>query len=457
MWTERTRYQEEPLESYDSLFGNDLQDYLKATSYSYRFHGLSKEQIYEYIKSIPLPPPDRVFRVQNGFNTDRQVVLYFQIYNQMIREGSRLDEITDRYIQMTLQDLEGFNFEFIARNPILINWLVRSEDQILAYKYNNLPLTEVTGTSERDGIYVDVIRELTEKVTKAPPGSTFVITSPKGWAGTNENGETFEFPESQTYIYRIEENGELKAITLRTDLDVEEHERLMQILSANDFLPDSSHSEHEQLKHVSRYVASAGNMTFVDIVNAIQQSSDKAYAWTDNGKQKVTFEALKKQVDNVHDLYSIDSSVQNILDNFKFEMMNFGPITTDDDVQRLIKLLGKTALDISHAHRVKTGQVVYPNFSQSKNENGFALPIDYFAEANYVSVQPGCAMVSSGSAGWQNTALGIRLVQIEDDFGSLDFPCSKGHMNRRPYGKFLKYCKTCGEDVSCGNPNAVAA
>ncbi len=37
----------------------------------------------------------------------------------------------------------------------------------------------------------------------------------------------------------------------------------------------------------------------------------------------------------------------------------------------------------------------------------------------------------------------------EDQFGALDFECTKGHKNRRPRGKLIPHCKTCGENVSC--------
>lgn len=40
-------------------------------------------------------------------------------------------------------------------------------------------------------------------------------------------------------------------------------------------------------------------------------------------------------------------------------------------------------------------------------------------------------------------------VTDEDQFGSLDFECTKGHKNRRPRGKLIPHCKTCGENVSC--------
>lgn len=38
----------------------------------------------------------------------------------------------------------------------------------------------------------------------------------------------------------------------------------------------------------------------------------------------------------------------------------------------------------------------------------------------------------------------------EDEYGSLEFECTKGHKNRRPRGKLIPKCTTCKEDVSCG-------
>ncbi|MCA9328451.1 hypothetical protein KC959_01660 [Candidatus Saccharibacteria bacterium] len=37
----------------------------------------------------------------------------------------------------------------------------------------------------------------------------------------------------------------------------------------------------------------------------------------------------------------------------------------------------------------------------------------------------------------------------EDEFGPLEFKCTKGHKNTRPRGKLIPHCKTCGENVSC--------
>jgi hypothetical protein len=38
----------------------------------------------------------------------------------------------------------------------------------------------------------------------------------------------------------------------------------------------------------------------------------------------------------------------------------------------------------------------------------------------------------------------------EDEYGPLTFSCQKGHTNTRKPGKFVKNCKKCGIDMSCG-------
>lgn len=38
----------------------------------------------------------------------------------------------------------------------------------------------------------------------------------------------------------------------------------------------------------------------------------------------------------------------------------------------------------------------------------------------------------------------------KDEFGPLEFKCTKGHTNKREKGGWVYECKTCGEDVSCG-------
>jgi hypothetical protein len=77
-----------------------------------------------------------------------------------------------------------------------------------------------------------------------------------------------------------------------------------------------------------------------------------------------------------------------------------------------------------------------------------------FLGQNPISCPTGMQSFSNYTSAGANILI---FAGVKDKFGSLEFPCSQGHMNKRPYGRKIKYCSTCGEDVSCGDPDAIAA
>lgn len=69
----------------------------------------------------------------------------------------------------------------------------------------------------------------------------------------------------------------------------------------------------------------------------------------------------------------------------------------------------------------------------------------------------GCGFTADGSTGVESelNALGYgdadkKIETSENDqFGSLTFNCKKGHKNKRPRGKLIDCCTTCGDSVKC--------
>ena len=53
------------------------------------------------------------------------------------------------------------------------------------------------------------------------------------------------------------------------------------------------------------------------------------------------------------------------------------------------------------------------------------------------------------SSSEQLTSLGYGNRSGSDRFGSLKFKCQNGHENKRPRGKLLSHCQTCGCSVKC--------
>nr|MBA3757124.1 hypothetical protein [Nitrosomonas sp.] len=74
------------------------------------------------------------------------------------------------------------------------------------------------------------------------------------------------------------------------------------------------------------------------------------------------------------------------------------------------------------------------------------------SEAKQTAVSSSCpSMIKNGLLNNQENS--EKTTAGKDQFGSLEFKCRKGHVNRRPPAKsskdFLSHCKTCGVSVKC--------
>lgn len=440
MPVEAPHYQEETFVD-ESLFA-DLHDYLGASRFAARFYGQSAEENLSWVKKLSVPMGEEVLRVQNGFSVDAQVARYLKISSDMFQKGSSIEEISKLFAEITVQNYEGYNFEFITREPVMLNHLKRQDGRVIAYKYNNTPLEEIPGGSERGGVCTEAIKLLVKELVEAEPNTIFAITSPKGWAGTDENCNELEFPESQTYLYRINEQNSLEAVTVRTDMTVAEHEEFLRLMTDSQFQASDAQDYKERLKHVSGSLVKRTNTNFADVVSKMKQAAGRDVAWTDGGTKRVTFEQMLAKVGNINTLYSVDEMVEKILEKFSSQMLSFGYINSNEDLTKLMKLLGQTALEISFAHRVSTGKINTVKTSYARTAPHSVPPIDYHAEARFVATQPGCMSVATGNASWQMTALGLRKVGNTAELGDY-FECPRCNEKIKS-GEGTTTCPHCG-------------
>ena len=411
MFAERFTLQEKSFEPYDEIFGDDGEDFLKACRFASQFYGQTPDENLLWVRALEMPE-NKHFRVKVGFDVDAQIAGSLKIYSDMMRETRGLTDIQEAIINAAYENYLGYNFEFVTRDPVMRNPIKRINDRIIAYRYNNMPLEEIPDESERDGVYIETINLLVKELAHANPGDVFAITSPKGWAFTDEDGQEYEFPESQTYLYRINKDNELEAITVRTDMSTSEHEDFLRAITKGGFQPNDKHSNKERLKHISGALAKRANMDFSDVIAVMREVTNRDVAWTDNGKRRVTFDEIISKVRNLNELYLVDEKVEEILENFKDRMKDIGYIKSEEDVLNLMALMGKTALEISHAHGLKTGRIKIQKTAPMINSVPVVSspPIDFIAESQHNSEQDGCMLVASGNGKWQKTALGARLV-----------------------------------------------
>jgi hypothetical protein len=103
----------------------------------------------------------------------------------------------------------------------------------------------------------------------------------------------------------------------------------------------------------------------------------------------------------------------------------------------------------------KTERIIYVDFESIQQR------IDYLGHQKVKNIQAGCGLSGGFDLASQNF---IELLKINlpgqdllensvaqfgverDDYGKLEFECTKGHKNRRPYGKFIEKC--CVKDCT---------
>ena len=105
----------------------------------------------------------------------------------------------------------------------------------------------------------------------------------------------------------------------------------------------------------------------------------------------------------------------------------------------------------------KEEKIIYVDFESIQQR------IDYLGHKKVQNIKAGCGLSGGFELNSNNTIktiLGNSVAQfgveegkeVKDD--DLEFKCQNGHWNKREPGKYLKKCKICGCDVSCGIASA---
>jgi hypothetical protein len=363
------------------------------------------EDFENYVVSLFGPEEEHFLLRDTGFEVTLQIGTYLQIYNAGIVEGKTIEEINSEFRQKTTQDLLGFYLEYLAREPVLpIEVDIVESDRkrnVVSTKYGGRPLSEVISDREREGAIKSAIEKLSSLLLNAPANSIYVITSPSGWSGLiDENGQELKFPESQTYLYRVDENGELEAITVRTNMSLEEHERFITRLSENIHQTPDGLSTKERIKKVTSTVSFLPNSQFSDVLKVMQEVKQSNTAWVDKSTGKrITFDDIRDAIKNKDQLLDLDKRIQLIIDNFCRFTENLGEVTTDS-IKDLAIQIGKTVMEMSWAmNQLNNTQTISP-YSDLESQ------IDYQLQAQVVQQFTGCVAVGS----ILETPLGIRKL-----------------------------------------------
>jgi len=137
--------------------------------------------------------------------------LSFRIKNQVDLFFTTLEKsgFSDAFSQLNM-DLYGYYLEYIKQEALLPFTLRFNQNgKLVGDFYGDKPITEIVDPKERDGVVVDAMRDLEEKIKNLDDSQLIFRISPSGWTGFS-----YRYTESQAQIY-WREGDKIRGLTVR--------------------------------------------------------------------------------------------------------------------------------------------------------------------------------------------------------------------------------------------------
>ncbi|MBI3443195.1 hypothetical protein HY008_00835 [Candidatus Woesebacteria bacterium] len=149
--------------------------------------------------------------------------------------GKSLFEAVSLSTEVFEGHIKSYDAEIIKQNPVLLHLnrfgIWNGEKRMLGN--NGRPVVDGIDEVERQGSVKRAAQKIEEFLLNAENNSFIVLMSPQGESGySDENGQDTPHLNTQTMVFWKDKSGDLKGITLVTDLTIDQAEKVMEDLGA---------------------------------------------------------------------------------------------------------------------------------------------------------------------------------------------------------------------------------
>ena len=363
--------------------------------------------------------------------------------------GESEGEILRNWLEKSKKNLFGYWQEYIDQRlvlPIELDFAeVEGQKRVVSKGIKDATWIDSVSEWERNGSIKDSAMKIEEFLLGSPPNSAAVLVSPCGR----------EYPDTQTYIYWINPDGEIDAMTIRTDPNLEDNESFL-LNSDTDFSPETNMPLDLKVEKIIRnplFLRSFGNFGFSpeSIIETIRQTKNTPGAFKDKG-----FEKLFSDFKSRFDVLEAGRSIKVVIDEFCSFCRKIAKehsfMFNDEAFIKIQEKLGETVLKMSYIKRHLQGRgldqaVIAYRLHHLRDQ-------DYENELRHLQTIPGCA--GGGLGNYVSNGLGLREIAgglgVEDQYGSLEFKCPNPSCRAtisRPFGQLISNCPHCGANVRC--------
>lgn len=395
--------------------------------------------------------PEKIFLLKGtGFSMDMQLLRWMIKYRDTLKEGSSLEETRREFINETVQDVRGFYFEYLTEQdifPIDLEFRKGIEGQrvVFAPKYNetlktiNENLKKLTGSEEREGALAEGIDKAIDIMVESEPGTIVILNSPPGWTGMKRDGKEIVFPNTQTYVYWIDSEGNLQGVTIKSDIDLHAGEKLTGI-------KNSGLTTKERIKKVVKTPISFHATNIEKVLDLVEEVSG------------IKLDKQRNELVNRKTLFTLNERASQIVEELRSFLLKNISHLSNDNIKLFVKYVGKAILDLRGQvlQERKSENHIFHRVQQPQYSHQFIYDMDMYRKlAGDVQTLVGCnggggSINSSTNNGYSEQMLGS--IDAGDGLGPAEFKCPAcGHINRRPFGGYVMSC----QGPNCPNPSAV--
>ncbi len=273
-----------------------------------------------------------------GFNVELQV----NKLETALNSGLDREKIISDWEKQTREDVWGFWLEYLKKEHLLPINMELKNGAFVANKYGGQTCLEITSPIERDGSVKKSVKKMQDFLAAAPAGSVAILTSPPGWSNLlDSKGKLIPpYPDTQTYVFYLNPQKKLEALTVVSDFSLEDNETFLSNLT--DFKPNLYQTEKERIiKVTSSPVLMSPPKGFFFNLEGIIRSFDQINPDAFN---------LSKALSSLEKLDAkreIDSEISEIIDQIgEYLKTGFDP-ENPDCFEYLKRILGKVILDMT--------------------------------------------------------------------------------------------------------------
>ena len=282
---------------------------------------------------VPDTDPARMFLLKNsGFDISAQISRWIEEHKSAISEELSLEETRHTLIEQTVQDVVGFYFEYQSGQdvfPIDAEFReIEEKKTVFSPKYG-VELKSVVLSDERDGAFLEGMNKAIEILTESNPNTIVILNSPSGWSGLKRDGKEINFPNNQSYVYWINSEGNLHALTIRTKADL--LETFEKMGKSNNL---KTKNERDRIKNVVREPVVIEGKNIIEALNYIEHVSNQKF-------NKVRKELLERD-----SLFNLNGEASEIVKNLKKNLLENITHLSFENIRLLSVSVGKAILDL---------------------------------------------------------------------------------------------------------------